>query len=63
MLNVVVPIVNNSKRYVKLLTSLSNVNGVNVFVGYVTSQKMTFYLLKATILILLSLRMALIEKK
>lgn len=39
MLNVVVPIVNNSKRYVKLLTSLSNVNGVNVFVGYVTSQK------------------------
>lgn len=39
MLNVVVPIVNNYKRYVKLLTSLSNVNGVNVFVGYVTSQK------------------------
>ncbi len=39
MLNVVVPIVNNSKMYVKLLTSLSNVNGVNVFVGYVTSQK------------------------
>lgn len=39
MLNVVVPIVNNAKKYRKILTSLTNLNGVNVFVGFVTNQK------------------------
>ena len=39
MLNVIVPIVDNSKRYQKILQSLVNAQDVNVFVGVISSQK------------------------
>ncbi len=38
MLNVVVPIANNAKKFRKILNSLINVKDVNVFVGVVSSQ-------------------------
>ena len=38
MVNVVVPITNNAKRYKKILSSLSRTNDIVVFVGIVSSQ-------------------------
>ena len=38
MLNVVVPIVNNAKKYRKILNSLANTEDINVYVGVVSSE-------------------------
>lgn len=48
MLNVLIPIINNAKKYQKILESLGNLNNVNIYIGIVSSQKQYLNILEGT---------------